>query len=75
MSDWPADAAQIEAARQDPRWRTSGSGPFALTATAWIPDRAASREFTMVHRFQSAEARDAYAEFARSFGLRVEVIE
>lgn len=81
MSDpWPADAEQIELARNDPRWKSSGSGPFALVTVAWVtvnmkPAGTFIAEHRVVHRFQSAAARDEFKVAAKEAGLRVEEYE
>lgn len=80
MSDWPADAEQIELARNDPRWKSSGSGPFALVTVASIPirhvdDSMTVKECRVTHRFQSATARDEFSVAAKQVGLRVEECE
>lgn len=75
MSDWPADAEQIELARNDPHWKSSGSGPFALVTTSFVYSDGTILQCKVTHRFQSAAARDEFAAAAKQAGLRVEECE
>lgn len=73
MSDWPADAEQIELARNRPQPKADGA--FRLMTMAWVWRNGGAVQFACEHAFQSSTARDEFKALALKSGLRAEECE